>query len=986
MKRLPYPKIEDKSGERYWRSLREEGDSPEFQELLAREFPDGIAEPPDGVSRRDFFRTMGASFALAGLAACRRPDEKILPYARQPEHVIPGRPLYFATAMAWNGTALGLLVESHEGRPTKIEGNPGHPESLGAANAWAQAEILNLYDPDRSASPSQDGVERSWEEAAAALRALGTTARQNGGKGLAILTEAHRSPTTRRLLEAVKQAMPGVRIHRYEPFARDHAREGARIAFGRPLEQVAHTDRAQVILALDSDFLIHDNGSALRHARGFAAGRQALSPGEMSRLYSIESSFTVTGAMADHRLRLTSRQVSAFAVAVARELGITAGLPVPDLAPEALTLAREVVRDLRERPSQGLILVGEKQPPIIHALMMHANIALSNHDASVSYVPPFDEAPEGAASIAALAQAIRSREVTQLLILGGNPAYSAPGDTGFADLVKGLETTFHLSLHHDETSAASHWHLNRAHFLESWDDVVALDGTRSFVQPLIAPLFDGKTDGEVLSMLLGQPARAHDLVRQTAGVEASNERLWRRDLHEGVTEDSASAPFSASLTRYDVSGVAAALAPLPGLEITFVPDDHAWDGRFANNAWMQEQPANMTKLTWGNAALLSPATARELRVEEGDLLAITGAGGGRIEIPALIMPGHADHSITLTVGQGRTRAGRVGTGVGVDTSPLRTAAAFYVTGAEVKKAGGREELARTQEHFLLEEPFTGNNRKIVREGSIQQLVSDPGFVKKMEEPHPPLLSLFDDKDYSKVQKWALTIDLNTCIGCSACVTACTAENNVPVVGKRGVLLSREMHWIRIDRYFKGPTDDPTSVTQPMTCQQCENAPCETVCPVAATTHSEEGLNDMVYNRCIGTKYCLNNCPFKVRRFNYFNYTKDLPHIRRAQFNPDVTVRSRGVMEKCTYCVQRINAAKIDAHKAGKDRVADGGIKTACQQTCPTQAIQFGDLNDPESIVARLKEQQRSYVLLQEINVRPRTTYLAKIRNRKQEIA
>ncbi len=987
MKRQPYPKALNATGEAYWRSLRERDESPEFQALLAREFPDGAADPPDGVSRRDFFRVMGASFALAGVAGCRRPNEKIVTYARQPEEVIPGVPLFYATAMPWNGTALGLIVQSHEGRPTKIEGNPKHPETLGAANSWAQAEILNLYDPDRSTAPMKAGAESDWEQAAAALVELGAKARTAGGKGLAILTEGHRSPTVRRLLETLKREMPDARIFRYEPFARDNARLGAQLAFGRRYEQVALVDQAKVILALDSDFLIHDNGSAVRHAKGFAAGRRRTNPTDMARLYAVESHHSVTGAVADHRLRMTSREITHFAMALARLFGISAGIPQVNLPEPAMKLARSVAADLTANKRRGLILVGEKQPPIVHALMAQVNFGLANVGATVQYVAPFDDELEGPRSIMDLAQAIRAKEVTSLVILGGNPVYNAPADAGLGDLVAGLESTFHLSLYQDETSARCDWHLNKAHFLESWGDVRAIEGTGSFIQPLIAPLFDGKTDAEVLAMLLGKPARAYDLLRETHQIkDAETEKNWRRDLHEGIVLGSTEEPVRVILERFDPSQAAAeAIAPLAGIEVTFRPDDHAWDGRFANNGWMQEQPDNMTKLCWGNAAFISPTTARELKVEDGDHLAIK-VGGAEITRPALILPGQADRSITLTVGQGRTHVGRVGKGVGVDVNPLRLSTGHYAADAEVRKAGGNEELARTQEHFTIEEPFTDKPRYLVREGSVEQLASDPKFVAKMEVPHPPLLSLFPDKDYSKVQKWALTIDLNTCIGCSACVTACVSENNIPVVGKAAVMNSREMQWIRVDRYFRGTKEDPRSIPQPMTCQQCENAPCETVCPVAATTHSEEGLNDMVYNRCIGTKYCLNNCPYKVRRFNYFNYTGDVPHIRRAGYNPNVTVRSRGVMEKCTYCVQRINAAKIEAHKAGQDRVAEGRIKTACQQTCPTDAIMFGDLNDESAAVTQHKRDPRSYVLLEEINVRPRTTYLAKIRNPNSEIA
>ena len=984
-KRLPYPKFEGQTGEKYWRSLREQADSPALLDEIEREFPDGAAVAPDGVSRRDFFKYMGASVALAGVAACRRPDEKILPYSKQPEEVIPGVPLYFATVMPWNGTAVGLVVESHEGRPTKIEGNPLHPESLGSTNTWIQADVLNLYDPDRSTSPAQKGENRSWGDAVAALRALGAKHRKEGGKGLAILTEAHRSPTTARLLARLQGELPGTQVFRYEPWSRDNARAGAELAFGKVVEPIYHLDKAKVVVSLDADLLMNDGASMVRHARGFAASRSQTTPGSMSRLYIAESTFSVTGAMADHRLRLPSGEVSRVAVALARALDM-GGLPSIDVPENAAKFVAAVAKDLRANKGRALVVAGEKQPPAVHALAHQMNLALAG--AAVTWVEAFDPAPEGARSIAALAKAITDKAVTSLIILGGNPVLDAPADAKLAELLAQVETSVHLSLHADETSAVTSWHVPRAHTLESWGDLRSLDGTLAIVQPLIAPLFGGKTDAEVVSLLLGEPARAYELIRKTQNFA---DNAWRRALHDGVVEGStypAQSPSSAGTDKI-AAALKDALSPATGYEVTFVPDSHAWDGRFANNAWTQEGPDPMTKMVWGNAALVSPATAKELGVENGDLLGVQTTGGASAVVPALIAVGQADKSITLSFGQGRKHAGRVGNGVGVDTYPLRTVAAMTIAGAKVGKAGGNDPIVTTQENFNMA------NRWPVRAATIEEYAKEPEMFRgeKFAEPHPKLLSLYPDYDYSKGHRWAMTIDLNTCIGCGACTIACQAENNIAVVGKSGVSRSREMHWIRVDRYFRGRPDEPESVTQPMTCQQCENAPCEQVCPVGATQHSPEGLNDMAYNRCIGTRYCLNNCPFKVRHFNFFNYTKrsaecidgELPALRQAQFNPDVTVRSRGVMEKCTYCVQRINEAKIDAHKAGTETIADGTIKTACQQTCPTSAIVFGDLNDPTSAVAKLKNETRSYVMLEELNIRPRTTYLARIANPNPEL-
>jgi molybdopterin-containing oxidoreductase family iron-sulfur binding subunit len=992
-KRQPYPKFEGPKAEQFWLSLR--ADSPELQEELEREFPDGASEPPEGVSRRDFFRVMGASFALAGVAACRRPDERIVPYAHQPEEVIPGNPLWYATAMPWNGSSIGLLVESHEGRPTKIEGNPRHPESLGGTNTWAQAEVLAMWDPDRSGTPLVGGKPAAWDTAVSGLRALGAQHKAQGGKGLAILTEAHRSPTTARLLAKLKADLPEAQIFRYDAFSRDGSRTGTQLAFGKVLEPVLHPGAAKVIVALDSDFL-HNEAGGVRHTRELAQGRNRLS--DMVRLYAVESSFTVTGAMADHRLARPSSVVTQVAVGLAAALGVGRGT-ASGLDGGAQTFLAAVAKDLKAAEGRALVVAGEKQPPEVHALVAALNVKLGGVGKTVTYVEPFDAAPEGPAAILALAKAIRDKQVTSLVILGGNPVHTAPADAKFAELLAKVQTSVHLSTHVDDTSAKATWHLPRAHVLEQWSDVRALDGTTSIVQPLIAPLFDGRTDAEVLALLAGEPARAHDLVRATHGLGDAD---WRKALHEGVIAGTAY-PTATPTPATDLSGPKPAAA---GLEVTFVPDEHAWDGRFANNAWTQESPDPMTKLTWSNAALVSYDDARELGLavpedsskSDADLISLTTPDGGQVTLPALAAVGQPRGTITVAVGQGRKTVGRVGTDAGTSVAALRTSAApWVVAGVKVAKAGGSEKLARTQEHFQME------NRHPVRAATLATFRKEPRFVEKLEEPHPKLLSLFPDYDYSKTDeqgryrhRWALAIDLNACTGCGACTVACQAENNIPVVGKDGVFRTREMHWIRVDRYFRGP--DPTevaeSVAQPMPCQQCENAPCEQVCPVGATTHSPEGLNDMAYNRCIGTRYCLNNCPFKVRRFNFLNYTVrsaecvdgQIPELRRGQFNPDVTIRSRGVMEKCTYCVQRINAAKIDAHKAGKDAVADGAVKTACQQVCPAAAITFGDLNDPKSQVSALKADPRSYTLLDELNVRARTMYLARIRNENPELS
>jgi molybdopterin-containing oxidoreductase family iron-sulfur binding subunit len=989
-KRPEYTFAKDQSGKLYWKSLKELDGDPAVEASRPVEFPAGVTEPPDGVSRREFWNLMGAATAMAGLAACRRPEEKIVPFATAPEDTIPGRPLDYATAVVFGGTAVGLVVETHDGRPTKLEGNPLHPDTPGGGLApWVQASILDMYDPDRSASPRQAGKERSWAEAAPALAQLGQKLRAGQGRGLAVITEGHRSPTLKNALAALRQAMPQARLVRWEPFSRDAVREGARIAFGRPLDTSFDVAKAKVIVSLDADFLATEY-SVVKNAYGFAQGRNPDAEGGMNRLYVAESAFTVTGGAADHRVRLQSRSVAAFAYAIAAELGAL-GLPLAEIGqagtaqsqglPDAArAVARAAAKDLLANRGRGLLVAGLKQPAPVHALVHALNHALQNGGSTVKWVAPFDDSAPGAQALVELSQLLGAGQIDTVLILGGNPVFDAPADCTLGQMLEG-KTVIHLSSHVNETSAKATWHLNRAHDFESWSDVASDDGTASIVQPLIAPLFDGRTDAELLWMLLGQPRRAYDLVQATwrSAMGADFDRAMRRALHDGVVAGTSSPTVEVAPQAAAVAQAARLLGPAtPGIELSFVPDCHAWDGRTANNAWLQEWADPMTKVTWSNQATLSPATAKKLGVKDGHVISLQAGDAFSARALAVVQPGHADDAICVTVGQGRSVCGRVGKDVGLDTYALRASAGLgYVGGAKVSDLGGGD-LARTQEHFHLE------GRPHVREANLRKFQADPTFAQKMVK-HPPLVSLWTDQKVDIVHKWSLLIDLNTCTGCGACMIACQAENNIPVVGKRGVQNTREMSWIRVDRYYEGSAEDPRSVAQPMTCQQCENAPCEQVCPVAATTHSPEGLNDMAYNRCVGTRYCANNCPFKVRKFNFFNYTKDTPTLKQMQYNPDVTVRFRGVMEKCSYCVQRINQAKIDAHRAGTDTIVDGTIRTACQQGCPSQAIVFGDLNDGRSQASAWAKNPRTYVLLQELNIRPRTQYLAKIRNENPEL-
>ena len=978
--------------ERTWRSLDEFADSATFREALAAEFPEG-AETPDGVSRRSFVTLMGASLGLAGLTGCRRPEEKILPYTKAPEEIIPGRPMFYATAMPFHGTAIGLLVESHEGRPTKIEGNPKHPDSQGGASAWIQASLLELYDPERVTAPMQGERPATREAAEAAVQGAGRAV--TDGKRLAIVTTEHRSPTTNAELAKIKAQWAGARVVRWEAFSRANSRAGARLAFGKPLEPVYRADRARVLVSLDADFFHHDC-SPLKTARGFSRGRK---PGpEMNRLYVVESGFTITGSSADHRIRMRSSAIGGVAAALCQALegqGIHVAKALPEagaLTPAQQKLVEALAKDLAANKGKGLVVAGERQPPAVHALALLANHALGNiggPDAPVSLGKPWSEDAEGAEALSEVTKALHAGEIDVLVVLGGNPVYDAPSDVDFGAAMAKAKVSLHLADAPNETSAKASWVVPRAHTLEAWSDLVAEDGTTSIVQPLIAPLFGGKTDAELLSLLRGERKSAHDLVTTTwdGKLGAKSFALpWRKALHEGLVEGEAAA---FELAPPQPGGLALGADP-GGLEITFAPDSHAFDGRFANSGWMQEMPDPMSKLTWDNAALLSPATARKLGVSDGHWLSISADGGGTVKVPALVQPGQADDSIALTLGQGRSRVGKVGTGVGFATGALRRTGKLGFAAARATAAGGTHKLAQTQEHHVME------GRDLVRTTSLTRHLGGerPGPTHGGHAEHGGagadrgpvhLPQLFEGPKYTG-QRWAMAIDLNSCIGCNACMVACQSENNIPVVGKSGVLRSREMHWIRVDRYYVGDNfNDPTAVMQPMTCQECENAPCESVCPVGATTHSPEGLNDMAYNRCIGTRYCANNCPFKVRRFNYFNYTKHTPELHKMAMNPDVTVRDRGVMEKCTYCVQRINQAKIAAHKSGKDVVEDGAITTACQQTCPTAAITFGDLSDPHSRLNALLAEGRDYKLLEEINIRPRTSYLERVRNPNPEL-
>jgi molybdopterin-containing oxidoreductase family iron-sulfur binding subunit len=961
------------------------------------EFPDPSVETLDEPTRREFLRFMAASLALGGLHGCAyQPAESIVPYVQAPESIVPGESLFFTSAVPIDGFACGVLVKSQMGRPIKIEGNPDHPASLGATDAFVQAALLELYDPDRSQVVAHDARVDTWEHFQSFALGVRDKFKPGKGAGLRILTQTVASPTLADQLRRLSEQFPRAKWHSYEPVSRDAVRTGAQLAFGEDLEPVRHLERADVIVSLESDFLAWGPGR-LKDARHFAFHREAggrHAPRSMSRLYVIECTPTLTGAAADHRLALPSRDIGLVARAIASSLGIGGSAPpeeprLPDRIAGHARWLRALVRDLEANRGQGLVLAGETQPSEVHALAHLINHALGNFGKTVEFLPRVDAGPvDQAGSLRELVRDIESGSVDTLIILGANPAYDAPSDLAFDRLMASDKTKLriHLGLYDDETARLCHWHIPQAHLLECWSDSKAFDGTAAIQQPLIAPLYNGKSAHEVLALLLGEPDRSGlQIVREywkQQNLPGEFEQAWRTALEAGVIAGTAHEPKQVSPRIKDVAEPGPTAGRSEGLEIVFRPDPTIWDGRFANNGWLQELPKPLSKLCWDNAALLSPALARRLAVENEDLVELRYRGR-KVQIPAWIMPGQADESVTVFLGHGRSHAGQVGTGVGVDVYELRTSEEpWFGSGLDVVKTDERRRLAATHQHFNMQgrelirvQTWAGNQ---AHPAAIAAARHEAGEPLSLIDPSPPLPN-------AGGIAWGMAINLNTCIGCGACVVACQAENNIPVVGRQQVLASREMHWIRVDRYVEGEdTGDPKYAFQPVPCMHCEKAPCEVVCPVAATTHSAEGLNEMTYNRCVGTRYCSNNCPYKVRRFNFLQYNDDTSPTLKMLRNPDVTVRARGVMEKCTYCIQRINAARITAEIESRPLGGDE-VVTACQAACPTRAIVFGNINDPRSAVARDKANPRNYALLEELNTHPRTTYLSRLRNPNPEI-
>jgi molybdopterin-containing oxidoreductase family iron-sulfur binding subunit len=935
---------------------------------------------PPLMDRREFVKLMGAALALAAGGCAHPPLDRIVPYVDGQDEADYGEPLYFATALTQGGYAQGVLVRSDRGRPTKIEGNPRHPASLGASSPIEQGRILELWDPGRSHAVLHDGEIASWDELMTMLILRLARLAPAGGAGLRLLTRSSSSLTEAALIDAALARYPQARAHRYEPINHDNVHEGARFAFGRRLEPVYHFERALTVLSLEADFLGCMPGK-VRYARDYSQLRRpddTRSP--MSRLYAVECMPSLTGAAADYRMALPSSRIGALAAELAARLA-SGGKASSAWLESAAT-------DLQSHRGRSLVLAGEGQPAQVHALAHRMNGMLGNIGRTVDFIEPPVTARELAGeSLAGLVADMQAGRVDTLLILGGNPVYDAPADLDFAHALERVPAAIHFGLLADETAARCAWHVPAAHELEAWGDAKAFDGTLTIQQPLIAPLYGGKSAIELLGLLTGQLGfTSHDVVRATwlarFGKEGFEDR-WREALRRGVVADTAAPIESVTLLQsagadacQDFATASSAATGEPAqesLEIVFRPDPFLWDGRYAQVAWLQELPRPLTQLTWDNAALMSPRLAARLGLHNEEIVELQ-LHGRAAEAPVWIVPGHADEAVTLTLGWGRTAAGGVGSGRGASAYALRSAnAPWFARGLQIAKTERRRPLASVHGHHRMQ------GRDIVRGSSLEAYRVKPDFAKKEADVKPPP-TLYPDFPYPG-HAWGMSIDLTSCIGCSACTIACQAENNIPTVGKEQVLMGREMHWIRIDRYDEGPLASPRTAFQPVPCMQCEHAPCETVCPVEASIHDTEGINVQVYNRCVGTRFCENNCPYKVRRFNFLRYAPETPSLD-AMRNPDVTVRMRGVMEKCNYCLQRIVRARIVSDRENRN-LHDGEVVTACQAACPTQAIVFGDLNDPRSQVRIAKSSPRDYALLGDLDTRPRTTYLARIVNTRE---
>ncbi|GGG65719.1 TAT-variant-translocated molybdopterin oxidoreductase [Edaphobacter dinghuensis] len=1027
-------KLDGKTGRRFWKNLDELAETPAFHELMAEEFPrqSGSTEWVDAVSRRGFLKVMGASLALAGMAGCtKQPDEPIFPYVKQPEDLILGKPMYFASAHPFPTGAIPVLIKSDAFRPIKVDGNPEHPVSKGKSDAFTQGTLLDLYDPDRSQhvlSRGQNSSFGSFQQAfASAIK------KTNGGQGVYFLSETITSPTLAEQWKQVQTAYPQAKLVQWEPVNSDSSRAASKAAFGSYTDAQYKLENADVILSLDADFL---GGIAfpgfLPMAAAYAERHRYEAGKQINRMYVVETMPTVTGFKAEHRLALKPSDVVAFAQ------GLVKGAAPQGLDADQQKFFTALLDDLRKNNGKVVVIPGEQAPAAVHAAAYALNASLGAVGKTVVYTETVNPIPsEQVADLKALVADMNAGKVQWLVMLGVNPVYAAPADLNFLDAFNKVPNTVHLGNHVDETGAISLWHINKAHYLESWSDARAYNGTISIIQPMIAPLYGGKSAHDVFQSLLANPQlSAYDVVLANAKtyIKGDFATSWRKALHDGWVADTAFTPKTGAPAGNAMPFIAPAAAS-SGYEIAFRPDPSLYDGRYANVGWLQELPKQVTNLSWDNAALMSMGTMANLNVEETDLIEIE-LDGRKVTAPVLMAPGHPDGAITVHLGFGRqAEAGRVGAGVGFDAYKLRTAdAPYYQGGGTAKKSGSGYDLCVTKvhniehrgsfaQHDLDKKLFDTSGtyslagheameRSIIRYATVAEVEKNPNFAHDemgkdssgtligkvgyapqgdkpgRDETFFPDNWHYDKKDPAtlKVQNaWGMAVDLNSCIGCNACIVSCYAENNIAVVGREQVKIGRNMQWLRIDTYFEGDLHAPKAHFQPMACQHCENAGCEQVCPVGATVHTPEGLNTMVYNRCVGTRYCSNNCAYKVRRFNFLLYSDYDTESLKFMRNPDVTVRSRGVMEKCSYCIQRIEAAKIQADIENR-QIADGDIITACQQACPTDAIVFGNINDKTSKVAKRKAEERDYQVLADLNYRPRTTYTAGVINPNPELA
>jgi MoCo/4Fe-4S cofactor protein with predicted Tat translocation signal len=993
--------LKGKKGKRYWRSIDELAGTPEFEAAVAKEFPDQAQEWVDPVSRRGFLKLMGASMALAGLAGCtKQPDEPIYPYVKQPEDLVLGKSNYFATAHPFATGGIPLLVKSDAFRPIKVDGNPDHPYNVGSSDVFTQGSLLDLYDPDRSQHATLRGNAAEWPEFLQDYRERLTAGKANGGEGIYFLSTSFTSPTLQRQWKEAQAAYPKAKLIQYDPAL-------AGTAFAKGFNPQYSLDQADVIVSLDADFLSGAGYPGFHKLTREYAKRRKLEGNDktLNRLYVIESTPSTTGFKAEHRLGLRASEVPAFAAALASAVG-AAGVPASSYSwtAEQSKFLAALAKDLKASAGKSVVIPGLYQDPSVAALAQAINNALGNVGKTVTLSGDSTGATgDSIADLKALVADLNAGKVDWLLILNSNPVYDAPADLDFKTALGRAKTSVHLASHIDETGLETTWHLPAAHYLESWSDVRSYDGTVSVIQPLIEPLYQGHSAHDLIQALSDEPQlSAYEAVRETWKSAVSKggdfELGWRKALHAGWIDGTAYASGGSA------SGMTVSSVPAPSskdaFEIIFRPDPNIYDGRYSNIGWLQELPKPVTSLAWDNAALVSGATLTRLGMEEDDILEVT-VDGRKVKAPILVAPGHPDNSVTMYLGYGREAAGRVGSGAGFNAYLIRSSSApFYTTGT-VKKVEGKWGLAVTKSHYQDHRgKFAGGKgdgnyslewneaetRGIIRSATLEEYKANPGFANEGEE-HPKderETTMFPNWEY-KDNAWGMSIDLNSCTGCNACIVSCYAENNIAVVGKQQVRIGRNMQWLRIDTYFEGDLAAPRAHFQPMACQHCENAPCEQVCPVGATVHTPEGLNSMVYNRCVGTRYCSNNCPYKVRRFNFLLFSDYETESLKLARNPDVSVRSRGVMEKCSYCVQRISEAKIDADKENR-AVRDGEIVTACQQACPASAITFGNINDRSSEVAKLRSNERSYSVLADLNTRPRTQYLAAVLNPNPELA